>query len=174
MVTVISCTNRQHNLTHILAEFYHKALISSGTHSKLLDFRSISDSILSDNPVFKGESSEIQQIADEFIIPSEKIVFVVPEYNGSYPGILKVFIDGMKPEWFRGKKAGIVGLATGRAGNLRGMDHLTDTLMYIGMQVMNNRLPVSRFHTLIDENRQIVEPYTLGAIENHKNQLLVF
>lgn len=174
MITVLSCTNRQHNLTQILAEFYYKSLISSGANAKLLDFRNIPERMMFDNPVFNGNGVEMQQIADEFIIHSEKIVFIIPEYNGSYPGILKVFIDGMKPEWFKNKKAAIVGMSTGRAGNLRGMDHLTDILMYLGMHVMNNRLPVSRFHTLLDEKKQIIDAYTVTALNNHAHQLVNF
>lgn len=174
MITVLSCTNREHNLTRILAEFYHRSLISSGAEAKFLDFRNIPERMMFDNPVFNGNGVEMQGIAQEFIIPSDKIVFIIPEYNGSYPGILKVFIDGMKPEWFKHKEAAIVGMSTGRAGNLRGMDHLTDILMYLGMHVMNNRLPISRFHTLMNENQELVDAYTITALHNHQQQLLNF
>lgn len=174
MITILSCTNRQHNLTQILADYYYKSLISSVSDVKLLDFRNIPDRMHFDNPVFNGNGVEMQQIADEFIIPTDKLIFIVPEYNGSYPGILKVFIDGMRPEWFKNKKAAIVGISTGRAGNLRGMDHLTDVLMYLGMQVMNNRLPVSRFHTLLDENKQLIDAYTITALQTHQHQIINF
>lgn len=174
MITVLSCTNREHNLTRVLAEFYQRSLISSGTEAKLLDFRNIPERMLFDNPVFNGNGVEMQQIAEEYVHQADKFVFIIPEYNGSYPGVLKAFIDGMKPEWFAHKKAAIVGMSTGRAGNLRGMDHLTDILMYLNMQVMNNRLPVSRFHTLLNENKEIVDAYTLSALHIHQNQLLNF
>lgn len=174
MITILSCTNREQNLTSILAEFYHRSLISSGAEAKLLDFRNIPAGMLFDNPVFKGHGTQIQEIAEEYIIPAEKMVFVIPEYNGSYPGVLKVFIDGLKPEWFAHKKAALIGMSTGRAGNLRGMDHLTDILMYLGMHIMHNRLPVSRFHTLLNEHKEITDPYTLSALQIHQNQLLNF
>ena len=36
---------------------------------------------------------------------SEKFVFIVPEYNGSFPGVLKTFIDGLAfPDTFEQKK----------------------------------------------------------------------
>ncbi len=115
MITVLSCTNREHNLTHILAEFYYRSLISSGTEAKLLDFRNIPERMLFDNPVFNDNSVEMKQIAEEYVHQADKFVFIIPEYNGSYPGVLKVFIDGMKPEWFAHKRAAIVGMSTGRA-----------------------------------------------------------
>jgi chromate reductase len=174
MITVLSCTNREHNLTQVLAGFYYRSLISSGVEAKFLDFRNIPERMMFDNPVFNGNGVEMHAVAEEFIIHSDKIVFIIPEYNGSYPGILKVFIDGMKPEWFRNKKAAIIGMSTGRAGNLRGMDHLTDILMYLNMHVMNNRLPISRFHTLLDENRELSDAYTITALHNHQTQLINF
>lgn len=161
-------------MTHILAEFYHRTLISSGIEAKLFDFRNMPESMLFSNPVFSGPGSEIQKVADEFIQPAQKIVFVIPEYNGSYPGILKVFIDGFKPELFQGKKAALLGMATGRAGNLRGIDHLTDVLMHLGMQVLNNRLPVSRFHTLLNDQKQLSDEATIKALQKHQEQLLNF
>src|SRR5438270_13856379 len=45
---------------------------------------------------------------------------VIPEYNGSFPGILKYFIDLLKfPESFDRKPVAFVGLANGMFGALR-------------------------------------------------------
>jgi NAD(P)H-dependent FMN reductase len=48
------------------------------------------------------------------------------------PGSLKLFIDACSvreyKQNFKGKKAALVGIASGRAGNLRGMDHLTGVM----------------------------------------------
>lgn len=157
-----------------MAESYFESLKSLTDDAKYFDFRNLPVDFAFQNPVFSGEGSPAEEIAREFLLPAEKWVFVVPEYNGSFPGVLKAFIDGMKPEWFSGKKAALVGIATGRAGNLRGMDHLTDVLMHLGVNVMHNRLPVSTFNALLDENRKIKDANTWKAIEKHQAQLLKF
>jgi NAD(P)H-dependent FMN reductase len=174
MITVLSCTNREHNQTQILAKTYFNTLKNIHPDTVYLDFRKLPEDMLFTNPVFTGAGSKLQQVAEDFILPSEKLVFVIPEYNGSYPGILKVFIDGISPDWFRGKKAALIGMATGRAGNLRGMDHLTDVLMHLGVHVMHNRLPVSRFNSLLGEQKEIKDADTLKALERHCRQFIEF
>jgi chromate reductase len=174
MITVFSCTNRQHNRTHILAESYAETLKTLYQEVMYFDFRDLPVEFAFLNPVFSGEGSAVEAVAREYLLPAEKWVFVVPEYNGSFPGVLKSFIDGLKPEWFRGKKAALVGVATGRAGNIRGMDHLTDVLMHLGVHVMHNRLPVSSFHALLDETGKLTDPNTLELIRKHQHQIINF
>ncbi|WP_172796060.1 NADPH-dependent FMN reductase, partial [Roseivirga echinicomitans] len=57
-------------------------------------------------------------------------------YNGSFPGVLKTFIDGLKyPEGVRDKKAALVGISSGVQGGVFAMSHLTDIFNYLGMHV---------------------------------------
>ena len=44
----------------------------------------------------------------EIVTKTDKFIFVIPEYNGSFPGVLKVFIDACSfPESFYEKKAAL-------------------------------------------------------------------
>jgi chromate reductase len=57
-------------------------------------------------------------------------VMVVPEYNGSYPGILKLFIDYWKyPESFEHRPVAFIGLGWRWAG-LRPVEHLQGVFGY--------------------------------------------
>lgn len=85
----------------------------------------------------------------------DRFVFVIPEYNGSYPGIAKLFLDTINPAIWEGKKAALVGVATGRAGNLRGMDHLTAVLNYLKMEVYSQKIPLSSVHQHLNESGTI-------------------
>ncbi|MCC6838141.1 MAG: NAD(P)H-dependent oxidoreductase, partial [Bacteroidia bacterium] len=85
----------------------------------------------------------------------------------SYPGILKLFFDAIHPDLNRGKKVGLVGVASGRAGNLRGMEHLTGVLNYLGMHVHPNKLPISSVLALINESGDLVDLNTLKVLEKH-------
>lgn len=123
------------------------------------------------------QSEEVRNIQDEFVIPASNFYFVVPEYNGSYPGVLKYFLDACSvrkyKESFAGKKAAILGLATGRAGNLRGMDHLTAVLQYLDITVMPNRLPISRVGGLVQDGR-LVDEQTEAIIRRHIADFVAF
>jgi NAD(P)H-dependent FMN reductase len=95
----------------------------------------------------------------------------VPEYNGSFPGSVKLFIDACTVREysrnFKDKKAALVGIASGRAGNLRGMDHLTGVLNYLGMTVMPDKLPISSIFKLKNGNGEVTDEDTLKIMEAH-------
>jgi NAD(P)H-dependent FMN reductase len=86
-------------------------------------------------------------------------LIITPEYNGSFAGVLKVFIDALSVrhynDTFNGKYVGLVGISSGRAGNLRGMEHLTGILQYLKMHVFHDKLPISRIETVVNEDGQV-------------------
>jgi NAD(P)H-dependent FMN reductase len=71
------------------------------------------------------------------------------------------------------KKALLTGVATGRAGNLRGMDHLADTLHYMKMNVFYNKLPISVVDKVMDKEGHLNEE-TQKAISNQLDEFILF
>ena len=59
------------------------------------------------------------------------------------------------------------GIATGRAGNLRGMDHLSGILIHMKSIVYPRLLPISRVNELMDEEGRINHEPTLRTLEDH-------
>jgi chromate reductase, NAD(P)H dehydrogenase (quinone) len=180
MITIISSTDRQDGLTHVLAQHYFEE-IQKKTDKPVRLF-SLEDlpSNLYGKTMYKKEtiSTEFQSLEDELLIPTEKFIFIIPEYNGSFPGILKLFIDAAsirsKMAIFRGKKAALVGVATGRAGNIRGLEHFTSILMFMGVTVLPNLLPLSGFNKLLDSEKNIIDEGAMKGIDMQINQLLTF
>src|SRR5690606_17840814 len=80
-----------------------------------------------------GKNEQFNKLAS-MVANSDKFVFVVPEYNSSYPGVLKAFIDGLSyPNTFKDKKGALIGLSSGMQGSGLALSHLTDVLHYLGM-----------------------------------------
>lgn len=158
MITIISGTNRRNSATHRFAQHYHRLfqeLTDEPVH--LFSLADLPDDILHVDMYDPGtQSKALAKIQDERILPAEKFFFLLPEYNGGMPGALKLFIDALSvreyAKTFKGKKAALTGVASGRQGNLRGMDHLTGVLLHMGTQVLPNRLPISSIKGLHDEN----------------------
>jgi NAD(P)H-dependent FMN reductase len=128
-----------------------------------------------ENRIVWEESEDLKTMEQEHLIPAWKFVFVMPEYNGSFPGILKLMIDNsdIKQCWWY-KKAMLVGVADGRAGNLRGLDHMTNILNYLKMNVLHNKVPISRINTEFDMEGKILIPATKTVIENQIEEFLKF
>ena len=91
---------------------------------------------------------------------------------------MKLFIDACSVHeytaTFKGKKAGLVGVATGRAGNIRGLDDLTCVLNHVGTQVMPDKLPISGIQDFMNEKGEITNKGTLQAMENQVDAFLKF
>jgi chromate reductase, NAD(P)H dehydrogenase (quinone) len=143
-VTIISGTNREGSYSRIVAEIYADILQNRGKASQVIDLKNLPrDFIFSALFEKSGEHPEFNEI-QKLISTTEKIVFIVPEYNGSFPGVLKAFLDGLEfPGSLQGKTGALVGLASGQMGGALALSHLTDVLHYMGMMVLpvKPRLP---------------------------------
>lgn len=178
MITVISGTNRKNSRTFIVAQAFAEILKEAGAQVEVLDLASIDFSYFSENMYSaKGISPKLVELQERYILGAEKLAFFLPEYNGSYPGIVKLFIDGISVHEygknFKGKVIAMAGVASGRAGNLRGMDHLATSLAYMGGWILPNKLPVSGVEGLLDADDVLIDLPTLEALKVHAQQLIV-
>lgn len=153
--------------------YVEQCLSACGVNPRVLTMGELPDDFLFHNEVM-GQGGEVDALARHFIGESSKLLFVIPEYNGSMPGILKAFIDVVRPEYFRDKKAAIIGVATGRAGNLRGCDHLADILMHLGVVVMPGAIPVSSLRGLLDEENNLSDLATQQVLKRYVSRFLEF
>lgn len=180
MITVISGTNRKNSRTRQIAEAYHGILGGlTDQECKILALEDLPSDIISDMMYEKAfQSPALALIQDEFFTPASKLVFIVPEYNGSIPGIFKLFIDAISirnyEANFKDKKVGLIGVATGRGGNLRGLDHLTTSLNYLKMIIFPNRYPISQVDKVMDNDGKISDPVLQTDLEKHAKEFLEF
>jgi chromate reductase, NAD(P)H dehydrogenase (quinone) len=166
MYTIISGTNRKGSNTRKVAEQYRDMLLAKGVQATLVSLEGID---------LNRKTKEFEQLEREVLIPSQKFIFVLPEYNGSFPGSLKVMIDlsDIRKAWW-GKKALLTGVSTGRAGNLRGMEHLTGSLNYLKVVVHPNKLPISSVDKLLNGEGYISDKSTLDAINIQLDEFIRF
>lgn len=149
MITIISGTNRTGSRTELVARHITQE-INSKTKEEI-NFVKLADlpAEMYSHDMYSPDKQHplLSEVQDSFIIPASKWIIVSPEYNGSYSASLKVFIDALSvrryAETFRGKKVGLIGTSAGRAGNLRGMEHITGFANYLGMHVYPDKLPIS-------------------------------
>jgi NAD(P)H-dependent FMN reductase len=164
--TIISGTNRSGSNTLKIARQYREILESRGVEANLVSLEGLN---------LNEKSGQLKSLEDEVLIPTDKFIFVLPEYNGSFPGSLKTMIDlsDIRKVWW-GKKALLTGVSTGRAGNLRGMDHLTGSLNYLKVTVHPNKLPISSVDKLLNGTGVITDEPTVLAMEAQVEEFLQF
>lgn len=173
MTTIISGTNREGSNTLKLAEYYHRQLSEKGFDSEILSLCELPDDLIKSD--LYGKRSEAFQSIQERISVSSKFIFVIPEYNGSFPGVLKTFIDACSfPESFFGKKAALVGLSSGKYGNIRGIDHFTGICHYINMHVLPLRIHIPNIRKEFDENGNLFNEDTMKFTNQQIERFIEF
>ncbi|RZK51858.1 MAG: NADPH-dependent oxidoreductase, partial [Pedobacter sp.] len=109
-----------------------------------------------------GKRSEAFEKIQNLVANTTKFLFVIPEYNGSFPGVLKTFIDACAfPESFYEKKAALVGISSGKYGNIRGVEHFNGVCAYLHLHVMPLRIHISSIKTELDENENLFKEDTV-------------
>jgi NAD(P)H-dependent FMN reductase len=165
MYTIISGSNRAGSYSQKMAMVYKKILAEKKIPAQILSLINLD--------VLK-RTKDFLKVEKEILIPTQKFIFIVPEYNGTFPGVLKAMIDNtdIAKVWYH-KKALLTGISTGRAGNLRGIDHLAASLNYLKVNVHYNKLPVSRIEEVMDEKGRLNEE-AMKVIREQVNEFIEY
>ncbi|MGV3686575.1 MAG: NADPH-dependent FMN reductase [Daejeonella sp.] len=173
MITIISGTNREGSYTLRLSEYYQRQLTAKGYDADLLSLTDLPHHLIGTD--LYGQRSEAFQPIQDKVSLTSKFLFIFPEYNGGFPGILKTFVDACKfPESFYGKKAALVGLSSGKYGNVRGVDHFTGICHYVNMHVLPLRIHIPAIHKELDENGDLFKEDTIRFTNQQIDQFIAF
>ena len=135
-ITIVAATNRSNSLTAQVAKYYAELLKKKGCEIQFLTLTDLPADFTA-NALYEnfGKNAAFNRLK-KVMETSQKYVFIIPEYNGSFPGVFKAFIDGLKfPATFTGKKCAMVGVSKGPRGGVFAMSHLTDVFHIAGMSV---------------------------------------
>ncbi|MDZ4750434.1 MAG: NADPH-dependent FMN reductase [Flavobacteriales bacterium] len=173
MITLISSTNRPDSYSESVSRALSSMLSQMGQANDVLSLTDLPSDFISTD--LNGQRSDkVKSILDRYIQDVDKFIFVIPEYNGSYPGLLKTFLDGIPPKLWTDKKALIVGVSDGRAGNLRGQEQLTGVLHHLKMNVHYDKPKLSAVETLMNEARDSFDERTTSLLNRFLNHAIHF
>ena len=138
-IVVVCGTNRAEAQSRILAQEVAESYRQRGQDVDFLDMNELPQAAL-DPLAYKEKSPEVQALVDRFL-KSDGVVFVIPEYNGSYPGVLKLFVDMLPfPEGFDQRPCAFIGLAAGQFKGLRAVEHFQQVAGYRNAHLFPRRL----------------------------------
>lgn len=150
MIEIISGTDRPGSRTLTVAKHMLELYKSLKADVNLIDLSQLKLSDLAAGEYYKpisgGYADAVRRVTE-----ARGLVLVVPEYNGSYPGILKLFIDYWRyPESFEHRPVSMIGLGT-RWGGLRPVEHLQQALGYRNAYVFPNRVFLSNIKDVLKD-----------------------
>ena len=153
MKQVIVGTNRRNSRSRQVANLVQKIYQDLGEKVEILDLAELPMHELTGeqygqqglHPQLEGPVTTVTQ--------SSGIIFIVPEYNGSMPGVLKYFIDHWKyPESFEHRPVCFIGLG-GIFGGLRAVEHLQQVMGYRNAFVFPQRIFLQNVWTLMKDGQ---------------------
>lgn len=125
MKYIISGTDRNDSRTFQVSEVVQRIYSELGEEVEILDLKGLEMGSTYSGP----HAGRLGEFINK-INKSEGLIVVTPEYNGSFPGVLKYFIDHWTyPESFEFRPVCFVGLG-GRFGALRPVEHLQQVFGY--------------------------------------------
>lgn len=149
-IALIAGTNRPNSRSLQAATHIEELYQAEGATTRLLDLSTLPPEIFLPS-VYQEKPASFTPWMDA-ITDSAGIVVVVPEYNGSFPGALKYFIDMLPfPESFEGRPVCFVGLASGSWGALRAVEHLQGVFGYRNAHIYPRRVFLPGIHASIDQ-----------------------
>lgn len=129
MITLISGTNRSGSNTRKVTAVIEAIYRDLGVETQVLDLQNLPLELFSPD-AYANKPAAFAPFA-QGVLDSDGLVVVTPEYNGSMPGVLKVFIDHLKfPESFENRPVCFVGLSAGIWGALRSVEQLQGIFGY--------------------------------------------
>lgn len=153
MITIICSTNRLESVSRKVTDIYRSLLKDSGESPEVIYLEDLPVDFTGTALYHNAGKNEGFNTFRDVMLKTQKMVFIVPEYNGSFPGVLKAFIDGLAfPKTFRNKKAALVGISSGVQGGGLALSHLTDIFNYCGTHVLANKPKLSRIEENLTEN----------------------
>lgn len=173
MNLIISGTNRLGSNSLKVANYYKEELHSKGEEWEIFSLEDLPHDILYTD--LYGKRSDAFANIQAKVSAAKKFIFIIPEYNGSYPGALKLFVDACAyPASFYHKKAALVGVSTGKYGNIRGVDHFTGVCNYVRMHVLPLKIHIPHIKDELNSYGIFADPITQKFINEQIEEIVRF
>ncbi len=163
MKYVISGTNRPGSKSLKVSKFIQKLYRESGEEIEVIDLQDMGWSEVIGH--YGDTAPDPMRAAIAKINSSEGLIVVCPEYNGSYPGALKYFIDHWSyPNSFEYRPVCFVGLGW-TFGGLRPVEHLQGVFGYRNAFMYPERVFIMNAPKIIVED-EITDTKTVDLLRS--------
>ncbi len=173
MITLICGTNRPGSNTRKITAIIEGIYRNLRVETRVLDLRELPLELFSPE-AYANKPAAFEPFA-QAVLDSDGLVVVMPEYNGSMPGVLKVFIDHLKfPESFEGRPVCFVGLSAGIWGSIRGVEQLQAIFGYRNAFVFSKRVFMPGIGNLLGERGILTNTDMAGRLREQAEEYVSF
>jgi len=165
-IPVILGTARQGRESEHAARFvFEKTKQRAGVETEFIDVRTL--------PMRLDDAGE-QMKDPKFSATIERcdgLIIVTPEYNHSFPGLLKHALDMNLKEYIH-KAVGICGVSAGALGGARAIEHLLPVMRELGLVTIFEDVNFGKIGTLFDERGNLLDDKFVRRMDMFLNELI--
>jgi chromate reductase len=149
LIVGISGTNRPDNYTsralEVTLDEIRKA--DPDTRIEIVDGRQLRLEFPGSPPT--ADARKLQALLRE----AAGVVLATPEYHGTFSAFTKLIIENLgHPSALRDKPVALLGVAAGRIGAIKSVEHLRSVLAHVGALVIPGSISVAGIQTAFDRN----------------------
>ena len=99
-----------------------------------------------------GNGSPALNLMQNMVSEAAGILLATPEYHGSYSSVMKLVIENLGfPNALSGKPVALLGVAAGRIGAIKALEHLRSVCSHVGAIVLPGPISVAGVQQVFDE-----------------------
>jgi len=167
-IVVLPGTNRAGSLTRTLADRVSDHYRELGHAVDLLDLAEMGADFVTPS-AYQQPTPAITALVDRFLA-ADGVVFLVPEYNGSYPGIVKL----PYPEGFGERPTAWIGIAAGQFQGLRAVEALQAVAGYRMAYQYPRRVFIGSSYQQFDGDGQLKDEKLCQRLQDQANGFCTF
>ena len=107
----------------------------------------------------------------EKMIRADALVIITPEYNHSFPGLLKHVLDSCLKEYIH-KAAGIVGVSAGPFGGIRAIQDFLPVIRELGLVNIFWDVNFGNVGQVFDESGKLIDQAFIARADKFLNELI--
>jgi NAD(P)H-dependent FMN reductase len=168
-IVSISGTSRPGNYTSHAVAVVNDQLRQAGVQVNTIDGRDLELS-------FPGhDATEDAERLVAAVRESAAVVLATPEYHGSFSALTKLVIENLGfPSALQDKPIALLGVAGGRIGAIKSLEHLRGVCAHVGAIVLPGSLSVAGVRGAFDASGACTDPKTEAALRGFADSLVQF
>ncbi len=173
-ITIISSSTRQGRVSHRIALALERGIVRLGHEVQIIDLLALK------LPQFTERFSHLDDQPDawrdtlDLLLASDGMIFLTPEYNGSFSSALKNFIDVFAKQGFQGKPIAVATGSSGAMGGIRAAYQLQQVILSVSAYPQPQMLTVGKMQDRIDEKGEIIDEDFGVRLEKYLVAFLAF
>lgn len=170
LIFLICGSVRPGSMTRLTTDLLEGSFISKGFRTDLFHPENMPVRHLG-SPFEPSVCEELQQRVRQ----ADAVVICTPEYHGCFSSVIMSVLENLGyPSALRAKPVSLLGVAAGKIGAIKALEHLRAVCSHMGALVLPASISLAEIHEKFDEDKRCISEQTRELIETIVDDMDLF